>query len=310
MGETGLVELADGVHAWLQPRGGWGWSNAGLLVGDGASLLVDTLFDLPLTRAMLDAMAPLTFGRPIGTVVNTHANGDHCYGNQLVTGAEIVASAAAAAEMERVTPQTMAALLASADDLGDLGRYFTQAFGQFHFDGIELTPPTRTFAGELTLSVGGRRVQLLDVGPAHTEGDVIVHVPDADVVFTGDILFIGDTPLAWAGPVSHWIAACDCILGLGAATVVPGHGPLTDAGGVRSVRAYLEWLLGAASERHAAGMSAADAARDIHPGPFADWNEPERVAVNVDAVYRELDPTYAGADVVTLFGLMAELAAR
>ena len=90
--EKGLVEVADGVHAYLQPDGGWGWSNAGLLVGYGASLLVDTLFDLRLTSEMLDAMTSVTASRPIGTVVNTHANGDHCYGNQLVKGATFIAS--------------------------------------------------------------------------------------------------------------------------------------------------------------------------------------------------------------------------
>ena len=90
--EPGLHEVADGCHAYLQPGGGWGWSNAGLVVGDGGSLLVDTLFDLDLTARMLEAMAPAVLTAPIGTVVNTHANGDHCYGNQLLGGTEIVAS--------------------------------------------------------------------------------------------------------------------------------------------------------------------------------------------------------------------------
>jgi glyoxylase-like metal-dependent hydrolase (beta-lactamase superfamily II) len=83
-----LSELGDGCFAYVQGSGGWGWSNAGLVVGDGTSLLVDTLFDLRLTAAMLTAMADQTRAAPIGTVVNTHANGDHCYGNQLVDGAE------------------------------------------------------------------------------------------------------------------------------------------------------------------------------------------------------------------------------
>ena len=79
---TGLHELGDGCFAYLQPDGGWGWSNAGLVAGDGASLLVDTLFDLRLTQRMLEAMAPVTATAPIATLVNTHANGDHCYGNE------------------------------------------------------------------------------------------------------------------------------------------------------------------------------------------------------------------------------------
>ena len=73
----GLHEVADGTYAYLQPDGGWGWSNAGLVVGDGASLLVDTLFDLRLTSEMLSATGPAVRTAPISTLVNTHANGDH-----------------------------------------------------------------------------------------------------------------------------------------------------------------------------------------------------------------------------------------
>ena len=110
----GLHELSNGCHAYLQPDGGWGWSNAGLIVGDGASLLVDTLFDLKITQKMLDTMANATQKAPISTVVNTHANGDHCYGNELVVGAEIVASAATAHEMTEVPPAMLAALAMAA----------------------------------------------------------------------------------------------------------------------------------------------------------------------------------------------------
>jgi len=74
-------------------------------------LLVDTLFDQVLTRQMLDAMEPVTATRPIDTVVNTHANGDHCYGNGLLEGAEIVTTEAAAREMGAVPPSALVALL-------------------------------------------------------------------------------------------------------------------------------------------------------------------------------------------------------
>ena len=114
MGYTkGIHEVGDGCFAYLQPDGGWGWSNAGLIVGEGTSLLVDTLFDLHLTADMLGAMAPHTAGAPIGTLVNTHANGDHCYGNELVAGAEIVTSTATAEEMAEVTPELLAGLTAA-----------------------------------------------------------------------------------------------------------------------------------------------------------------------------------------------------
>ena len=113
--ERGLHDLGNGSWAWLQPDGGWGWSNAGLIVDSGESLLVDTLFDLPKTQEMLDAMrASVPASKEIGTLVNTHSNGDHTHGNELVEGAEIVASAACATEMEAALPERLAAMMRMA----------------------------------------------------------------------------------------------------------------------------------------------------------------------------------------------------
>ncbi len=152
--ETNLTEVGDGCLAYLQGDGGWGWSNAGLVIGDGTSLLVDTLFDLQLTRTMLDAMAGHTRAAPIGTVVNTHANGDHCYGNQLVGDAQIVATTAAAEEMAEVPPSMLAALNQAPGEVGELFRSF---FGEFEFDGIELRSRTaRSRAGSSSMSAAER----------------------------------------------------------------------------------------------------------------------------------------------------------
>ncbi|WP_040493306.1 MBL fold metallo-hydrolase [Ilumatobacter nonamiensis] len=312
----GLHEIGDGCHAYLQPDGGWGWSNAGLIVGDGRSLLVDTLFDLKLTATMLEAMAPLTASAPVSSLVNTHANGDHCYGNsEVVTNwpeVEIVASTATAEEMPEVPPAMLDALNQAPGEVGDLFRSF---FGEFDFGGIELTLPTRTFDDRLRLEVGGRSIELIEVGPAHTQGDVIVHVPDARTVYTGDILFIGGTPIVWAGPLSNWIAACDLMLAMDVDTVVPGHGPLTDRDGIVEVRDYLAFVDTEATGRHDAGIDAFDAAKDIaellDASPrFGDWGEYGRIAVNVDTVYRTLDVGYTSPDVVEQFRRMAELEAR
>lgn len=310
---TGLHELGERCFAYLQPDGGWGWSNAGLIVGDGRSLLVDTLFDLRLTATMLDSMAAVTASAPVETVVNTHANGDHCYGNAEVTrrrpDVEIVASAATAHEMAEVPPQMLAAL---NDAPGEVGELFRSFFGEFHFDGIDLVPPTRTFEDRLHIDVGGRSVELIEVGPAHTAGDTIVHVPDCRTVYTGDILFIGGTPIVWAGPLSNWVAACDLMLGLDVETVVPGHGALTDRAGIAAVRDYLSFVDEAATARHDAGMDAFDAARDIGRAlgvdeRFSEWGEFGRIAVNVETVYRTLDPDHVTPDVVEQFRRMAEL---
>jgi cyclase len=305
----GLHELGDGCFAYLQPDGSWGWSNAGLVVGDGVSLLVDTLFDLRLTAEMLGAMQGPTRTAPIGTLVNTHANGDHCYGNELVKGAEVIASAATAHEMSEVPPAMLAALNRAEGEVGELFRHF---FGEFEFDGIEVRMPTRTFEGRLDLEVGGRSVELIEVGPAHTRGDTLAYVPDARTIYTGDILFIGGTPIVWAGPLSNWVAACDLMLGMDIDTVVPGHGPVTDKAGIAAVRDYLAFVDAEASARHAAGVDAWEAARQIAAEvgarpEFRGWSEFGRISVNVDTTYRSLDPGHVTPNVVEQFRRMAEI---
>jgi cyclase len=303
----GLQDLGGGLYAWLQPNGAWGESNAGLVVGDGESLLVDTLWDVRLTRRMLDAMGALTAASPIGILVNTHSDPDHWWGNELVASARIVTSRASAEIMatERTSEMTRFAKLGAAmraagrlpvrktDGLGTIGEYVRKVLGPFDFTGITLTPPTETFSGSYTLEVGGVAVELLEVGPAHTPGDLMVHVPSRKTLFAGDILFIDSTPVMWAGPVAGWIAALDRVLELDPDTIVPGHGPLADADAVRRLRGYWTWLDEAARERFAAGMAAAPAARDIARSPefaqtaFAGWECPERIAINVHALFCE-----------------------
>jgi cyclase len=310
-----LQEVAVGGWAWLQPNGSWGLSNSGLIVDGEQSLLVDTLFDLKRTAAMLDAMkAASPAATSIDSLVNTHANGDHCWGNELAQAGEIIASARGAAEMAELPPKKLAALMKAGKALNALGPlrpalgaffgalglkkgawladaapFALRCFDDFEFGDITLTPPTRTFEKRLELAVGDRSVVLHEVGPAHTRGDVLVHVPDADLLYTGDILFVDAHPIVWEGPLSNWVDACDLILDLGVKTVVPGHGALCGPEAVQAMRDYLVHVDAEARTRHAAGMSAHDAALDIGLDGFSGWGEAERLVVNVATVYRHLD---------------------
>ena len=273
------------------------------------ALLVDTLYDLDLTGTMLNAMRDAEpAARDIGTLVNTHANGDHCHGNELATAAEIIASTASAAEMAELPPEAMAMLMDAAADMGPTGAYFLHCFGQFRFHGIQHTPPTRTFDKALDLQVGDKPIHLIEVGPAHTRGDVLVHSPVDRTVYTGDILFIEGTPVMWQGPVANWIKACDLLENMDVDSIVPGHGPITDRRGVARVREYLEYVRDQARARFDAGMGAFEAAKDIELSEYASWSDPERIAVNVDSLYREFSGEQIATDVVELFGQMAEIA--
>jgi glyoxylase-like metal-dependent hydrolase (beta-lactamase superfamily II) len=283
-----------------------GESNAALVIGDGASLLVDTLWDPRLTRRMLAALAPLTADAPIATLVNTHSDGDHWWGNQELEGRQIIATDAAAAVMATQSPGEMkrfgalARILRRAGslplpyprrgDVATIGAYTGGALAPFAFDEVRLVPPTRSFSGELDLDVGGRNVRLIEVGPAHTPGDLVVWVPDAHVAIAADLLFIGVTPIMWAGPVERWIAALELLLGLGAERFVPGHGPVCGAAEVRRLIDYWRWLDAASREQLDAGRSPAAAARALVLGDeiaargFAGWLGAERAVVNVRTI--------------------------
>ncbi|MGV0578484.1 fumarylacetoacetate hydrolase family protein [Mycolicibacterium elephantis] len=307
----GLHQVGDDVWAWTLPDGGYGWSNAGLVAGEGASLLVDTLFDLALTREMLSAMQPITERAPITDMVITHCNGDHTHGNQLLDpSVRIIAAKETKDEIDHEMAPSMLAL-AQTGDLGQITTtYARDRFGHFDFSGITIRNADHTFDERLDLEVGGRPVTLLNLGPAHTAADTVIHIPDAGVLFGGDLLFIGCTPIVWGGPIANWIAACDTMLALDAPTVVPGHGPITGPDGIRAVRDYFEHITEQADDAHRRGLSFIEAADTIDLGPYADWLDAERVVVNLYQRYRELDPGTPQLGVIALLTMQAEWHAK
>lgn len=299
--ERGLTEVREGVWAWLQPNGSWGEANAGLVVGDGASAVIDTLWDQRLAGELLAAAMPRVQDAPIRLVVNTHSDGDHWWGNAVMPpSAEVVTSRASLEAMTHESPAGLARQRRLArvtgripGRAGAMGRYVSSMLAPYAFEGVRPRLPDRAFSGEATETVGGRELRLTEVGPAHTVGDLIVEVAGTGVVFTADILFVGATPVMWAGPLSNWVAALDRLLALDADTFVPGHGPIAGRAEVEAVRDYWLWLDEAARSHHAAGRGPLAAARAMvaDPGfaPFAGWLSPERILVNVTTVHRALD---------------------
>ncbi|MEU4382494.1 MBL fold metallo-hydrolase [Micromonospora echinofusca] len=247
-----FVQVADGVHVLREPSL---HVNVTLVVGDGAALLVDTLSTAG-QAAELAAAARTVTPHP-WTVVNTHHHFDHCFGN-----------ATLAAE----PPRPIYAHEIAAEAMREPDRLRREAYAELRdtqpalaeeVAGTVLLGPTHTVHREAVLDVGGRRVVLRHPGRGHTAGDLVVHVPDADVLVAGDLVeqsgppaFEESYPLQWPDTVAELLRTTTP-----ATVVVPGHGEPVDAGFVRAQHAQLvelAWLIraghtgGAPPERVAA----------------------------------------------------------
>ena len=213
-------------------------------------------------------------------------------------GAEVVASARCVEAMRaEATPQALAKQRSLSKALGHLpgrlgggARYIADFLAPFAFAETELRFPDRTFNGRLEETVGGRDVVRTDHGAAHTASDSVVFVPDARVVFAGDLLFAAVTPIMWHGPVAGWLAALDRLLELDADTFVPGHGPVAGRDEVQALHGYWALLDHEVAQDRAAGRSPLEAAKRIAAlpafAPFRDWLHPERLYVNVATLDR------------------------
>jgi glyoxylase-like metal-dependent hydrolase (beta-lactamase superfamily II) len=302
-----LQEIAKDVYACLQPDRGLGWSNSGL-INRGGGLVVDTFWDLRSTRELIENYSRV-WREPARRVLNTHHNGDHCYGNQLFSEAEILGHRLCAVALANESPQRLQMIrgLTNAEDPAIAA--FARALSVWDFEGIELKPPTTLIEDGLDLDLDGVAVKLIHVGPAHTAGDVIAYLPAQRVVFAGDVLFRLCTPIGWDGTFDGWIAALDRIVALDPEVIVPGHGPLCGVEGPREMKAYLEYVRAESRGHFEAGRTALEAAKRIDLGPYASWTEPERILFSVERAYREFrgEPFDTPIDAVAIFRGMYEL---
>lgn len=296
----GLYQLSDHCYGWLVPNGSWGETNIGLIECGGKSVLIDTCWDLNFTRQMLDSMEPVVARSPIDTVINTHSDGDHCWGNQLFADRTIIATHACQQQMHHLKPQSMSAIQLGCKALKHLpfgavdsfSRYMGAMLAPYQFKGIQITDPSFTFQQEHCVTVNGRDLVLYEVGPGHTDGDAIVYVPDQRVAYAGDIAFIGSTPVMWSGPLENLVAGLQRLLALDARVLVPGHGPLASRQDIQHLIDYWHFVDEQLQPEFHRGRPPHEAAAAIlHStaflgSPYARWSAPERLVTNAYTLYR------------------------
>jgi cyclase len=289
-----VVEVSEDIYAYVQHDGSWWINNTGFMVGSQGVVSIDACSTEARTRAYLDVVAQHS-DRPVRTLVNTHHHGDHTFGNYLFPAATIVGH-----ERSRAAMQSWG--------LPRSAPFWTEV----EWGDISLAPPFLTFEESVTLYVDDLRCVVRHLGlPAHTDNDAVVWVPERRVLFSGDLLFRDVTPFVLQGSVAGMVQTLAAVEQLGAATIVPGHGPVCGPEVIGDVVRYLRFVQDVAAEGVAAGISPLEAARETALGEFSDLLDPERIVGNLYRAYAEergepwgapVDAAAALADMVTYNG--------
>ncbi len=206
--EIGVSPVAEGVYA-LTGRGG----NIGLVVTEDGAFLIDDQY-APLTDRILAAVRSVT-DQPVKFVLNTHWHGDHTGGNENLAG--------------------QGTLVVAHDNVRERmsSEQVSEFFGRTTPPSVDGALPVMTFDSTVTFHLGDQTVHAFHVPHAHTDGDSVVHLPDANVIHTGDIVFYGLYPFVdvdSGGSLAGVIAAVERIADLAddKTVIIAGHGPVID----------------------------------------------------------------------------------
>lgn len=272
-----LDQVGPGLYAYIQPDGGWMVNNTGTIVDEsGRAILIDTAATEKRNRAILESVAQVSTGTP-RFLINTHHHPDHVYGNCFLPPETVIVAHDKCREL--VLRAGTAAMKELPADYGD----------------ITIRPPEVTVNDQLTIHAEGFPIELHTVAPGHTSNDVIIWLPDQQVLYAGDLAFNGGQPMFLDGSAAGYVRAVKFMRALEPDVLVGGHGPVTRGDAVAKLlddlQAYAEFVIAIAAEGLAAGRTPLETAKLNRDSPFRDWAETERLVANVARASFEADPT-------------------
>ena len=273
-----LHDLGHGVWAAISPPKSKAGANAGFVIGPNGVLVIDTFEDPAAASAMLDAIRAKTHA-PIRYVIDTHYHLDHTAGNN-------VFAAAGAVVMAQQNVRTWE----RTQNLKFFGANATAQQKQFV---AMLGLPSVTYQGDITVWLGDREV-IVRTLQGHTGGDSTVIIPDARVVFTGDLFWNHTLPNLIDANTREQIASDDTLLhDYPDAAFVPGHGDIGKATDVRAFRGYLATLRkldAAAQQSGKSGDALVDTVLPKLKASYGDWGWFQHFAPrNIQQTAAELD---------------------
>jgi cyclase len=257
-----LRQIGPGVYAAIDGPQGASGSNAGVVVGDDGVLVVDSFFNPNAAKALLAEIRKLT-PKPVRYVVNTHYHADHVGGDAVFQGAGAI-----------IIAHRNVHGWVRTENAHLFGDKITPAQRDFI---AHLALPDLTIDKDMTVWLGSRKVEIrTELG--HTGGDLTIAVPDAHVLFCGDLLWRHTSPNIIDGTISQWIATDDGFQHLpdaAAMTFVPGHGDVASVKDVRDFEAYLTDLSAMTADARRAGLSGDALVAAVKPGlkaRYGDWD--------------------------------------
>ena len=304
-----IVKVADRVYAAIAKSGGLASGNAGFVIGDDGVLVFDTFLTPAAIEELIAEIQKITKA-PIKFAVNSHYHLDHTGGNQVLVAQGIPIIAHDNVMIWQTTknkrflpaPEELAKRKADAEkQLADTPAEQTDKRAQLERSirrldalmSIKLTNPTRTFkTGTMELKLGKRRVILATL-PGHTGGDVFAFVPDANVVFMGDLGWSKTLPNLVDATVNDWIPTLDQILKEHPnAKYIPGHGNVAEAADMKDFRDYLDDLRARVKQGITSGLTIDQAKQQLSlPEKYKGLAFQNFAVPNVEDMYKELKGT-------------------
>lgn len=226
----------------------------GLVVTDSGLVVVDTRAHHEQGRELAADIRSLT-RKPVRWVVNTHHHWDHTFGNAVFADAAIWGHRRCAAALAERGEDMKEQVKAMAPDHAAV------------LDDVIIAPPTHLVDDSTTVSFGGRRLELSHVGRGHTDNDIIIRVVDEEVIFAGDLIEEGAPPAFGDAFPLEWPDTLGRLSEIVAGPVVPGHGATVGHTFVSEQREELAAIAASAVDRHAQGMTPAEAAAAGGPYP-------------------------------------------
>lgn len=271
-------QIGPGAWVFEQPDGGWCLSNAGLICGREASLMVDSAATQPRAQSLRRAAKRLLEGNDPESIVLTHFHGDHGFGVGEFEGTSRVIATTRTTEL-----------------LVQAGLGLTELWPNVDWGSVAVPVPNETFTGSYELDLGDCPVEIIELGAAHTGSDSVVWLPESRVLYAGDLVMSGVAPFFMFGSGTGMVGALEQLGRLKPAVVVAGHGPVGGPEVIEDNLHYVLWCLQMAQEGDRYGRTPIETARSIsskdHRMQLVDS---ERVVANLYRAHAELDGVEAG----------------